>query len=812
MSMETKIGCPYVIISKVPIKDPHNPEDSEFILLKTEDGTLLSFREAFADGAGGNNTGVTIELFDPDHLFLMQFIDNNMVKGFEVMAENAEGLQAIQRSYRHVNRLIDKAEVIRGGIASRQKTIDDVDAKHKRISDQLEEEDAGWWARHNARAERLGETQNLGSSGRKYYDAKVYIKDQTPKLEELEKRIEEANKSHEINNHFYITYGIGTDPINQSPSRLFTFTELEFLHDSSKQGGMRLKFSHNLSENQNAALAAEKRRTEPFRETGQRRSFGDAVIVRTKSRLNKQGEIIFDDTPDYPNLMEYTLQKFLRDTSPSESTPLVFLSPEVLPRMRAVIKEMRNLNPIKGVALERQGPSAPTLLGFSKFVAEYELLESFGFKVAISETYYAGHTTFGPTRRGEQTYTLQITNNKKQTSIEQVVEIINNIYKELGITIGDEIVSRPLIEGEHVEYFLNNFLDGDGSLRNSILKTKREGKSYANTLAIKPGDPNSLLLIGDGLFINGVIFNLPYEENEEIHASFKNALPGSNIYRFVNNINYSGYKKVIKRIYVDPGRVKGMFNLPDEYALKLPDEISNLLSKKVPTFLSNVEHSNVISFVATHKKQEQSEIMSKLSVMFTHRFFESVKTLEGKKILKPNSGGISKSDMNRILEDMVNHEYENSAGISSLMKYIKKGWDAKNSASSKAYESIIDGFVENQLQSKLVDNHKISVHAVRTYMLYMQTLSFRYSAVKAKTTSMFHICPEFWVSKPSLFLNKKLHSPNSTFFINRESPFSGMYLMLGFEHVITASECFSSFSLHRVPFATSEIENTEVKK
>ena len=584
---------------------------------------------------------------------------------------------------------------------------------------------------------------------------------------------------------------------------------------------MRLKFAHNLSENQNAALAAEQRRTEPFRETGQNRSFGDAVIVRTRSRLNKQGEIIFNDTNDLPGLMEYTLQKFLKDTSPSESTPLVFLSPEIIPKINTLLKEMRNLNTINGVVLERQGPSTPTLLGFSEFVGWYTLLTRFGFKVTTSETYYMqpGQGIAGTkglslniSRRGEQTYTLQITNNKKQTSIEQVVEIINNIYKELGITIGDEIVSRPLIEGEHVEYFLNNFLDGDGSLRNSILKTEREGKSYANTLAIKPGDPNSLLLIGDGLFINGVIFNLPYEENEEIHASFKNAHPGTNIYRFVNNINYSGYKKVIKRIYVDPGRVKGMFNLPDEYALKLPNEISNLLSKKVPTFLSNVEHSNVISFVATHTKQEQSEIMSKLSVMFTHRFFESVKTLEGKKTLKLNSGGISQSEMDSILEDMVNHEYENSTGISSLMKYIKKGFDAKNSASSKAYKSIIDGFVENQLQSKLVDNHKISVHAVRTYMLYMQTLSFRYSAVKAKTTSMFHICPEFWVSKPSLFLNKKLHSPNSTFFINRESPFSGMYYMLGFEHVITASECFSSFSLHKVPFATSEIENTEVKK
>ena len=76
---------------------------------------------------------------------------------------------------------------------------------------------------------------------------------------------------------------------------------------------------------------------------------------------------------------------------------------------------------------------------------------------------------------------------------------------------------------------------------------------------------------------------------------------------------------------------------------------------------------------------------------------------------------------------------------------------------------------------------------------------------------MFSIMPEFWITKPSLFLNKKLHSPNSTFFMNRESPFSGMYSIFGIEHVITSSECFSSFQLHKVEIPTGEIEKSPSK-
>ena len=90
-------------------------------------------------------------------------------------------------------------------------------------------------------------------------------------------------------------------------------------------------------------------------------------------------------------------------------------------------------------------------------------------------------------------------------------------------------------------------------------------------------------------------------------------------------------------------------------------------------------------------------------------------------------------------------------------------------------------------------------------MTYMQKLSFRVSKVKVKSVPMFVIAPDFWITKPCLFLNKKLFTPNSTFQLNREGTFSGIYKIVGLEHVISGSECFSSFSLIKLTIPTGEI-------
>ena len=787
-----EIGGPFAIISKNPVEDPHNPKGSESILLKTEDGTLLSLRESWADGADGDNTGLTIELFDPDHLFLMQFIDNNSVKVIEKMIENGEGLEAWEK----VEELLRATEGLRNQNTRNAGLL-------KRVKDKKVKRD-----------DSPSMTPVTDFVVDFFFNDDEFVQKSENSIKRNEIRIAELERERETISGglvaqmptFYITYGYGKD--NYAPCRAFSFVSLDFLHDSDKQGGLRISFAHNVDQNKQEKKLRERSLYAGYTEGLQRFSVGDALVAKISYTDNSPSEVEIDETSDIANLMEYTLQKFIRDTNVSEHIPLVFLSPEVMPRIIEIIDGARNEDPIKGQALERSGSSTPTLLINSKLLSLKKLLESFGFVLLEGDTENEG-TKFS------NSYFLRIINNHEQSSVYQVTEIIRNIYDKLGITIGSDIVNENMNTPELVKYFLTNFLDGgryEGGGGNessySILRTKnRIEYNNVEPLDVSKPDLPPVHLIGDGLFIKGVLYKLPYKENEKVQDETKGAVLGSNIERFMR-INYSEYLELIRRVFVDPVRKAGRFHLPDEYASKLPNQVFNRITAAVPSFLSNTEYSNVISFVATHERLEQSELLSKLDLSFKKIFFKSIKDGDSIKTLKSKKA-FSQEQKDELLYDMLNHEFENSDSIGRLLEHMQSGFDAKNSGTSKAYQKVVDAVVASAEGALVINkDYNISSHAMRTYLLYMQKLALGLSKVQAKTTPMFFMAPEFWNTKPCLFLHKKLYTPNSTFQLNREGTFSGIYKILGLEHVISGSECFSSFTILRNALATAEIEKT----
>lgn len=804
-TFESVVDSPFVIISKVPIEDPYNinngrNEDDDlradqFIILKTEDGTLLSFRESWADNQGGSNTGVTIELMDPDHLFLMQFIDNNSIKAFEVMVQSKEGAAALGEAYEKVDELIgDKAKI--------KSELSDIKDEGGWSLEKFAEGFTNFMDPDNSISEDVVDFMQRGIDNiNDPENATSVFESQSSRESALKEEIEKISKTQEsiyhTNNDFYITYGNGKN--NLASSRLFSFAKLDFIYDAEKQGGIRLNFVHNKGQSRTAELKREREKIKGFT-SEQSVKFGHAHIATLESTQTEGGgRAKLDETDDIANLMENTLQLFINKNSTSNHIPLVFLSPEVLPEIIKIIGDAKNINPIKGNKLTRTGDTTSLLLLQSRLLSLKRLLKDFGFSLDQSPPIQNYSGAIATTT--DYDYYLKIDKDPNITATEQVNDIIKKIYDRLGIVIGNEICNINLNEAEHSKYFLKEFLGANGY----NLITKNE-KTYKNVRTVDfNGTIPSVHLIGDGYFIQGVLFNLPYSENVSVHKEYQIAQPGSNIYRFLK-INYPSYLKVIRRIYVDPARKAGRFALPDEYANKQHDTVFNTLVESIPTFLANTQHSNVISFVATHSRKEQTELATSLMLPFTHTFFKDIKN-DNTKILLKSKDVLSKEQTDDLIEDMVDFENYNSASMSTLLKHMDSGYNAQNSDTKEAYRKTVEGFLLNLESSDLATDNNISTHAVRSYLLYMQKLAFGVSRVKAKTTPMFYLMPEFWISKPCLFLNKKLYSPTSTFFINREGTFSGIYTILGFEHVISATECFSSFNLQRIPVATGEIDS-----
>ena len=799
VKLRNELGSPFVIISKNPVEDPHNPKGSDHILLKTEDGTLLSLRESFADGNEGENTGLTIELFDPDHLFLMQFIDNNSVKVIRSALGSKEGGKSFAEAYALLDDLIRRSDS-----AKNQKSRSE--GLLKRVKDENTKQD-----------DKPSMTPVTDFVVDFLFNDDDFIQRHEDSIKRNDARIKELDASsnnvraglYSMNN--YITYGYGKD--NISRSRSFQFSKLEFLHDSGKQGGVRLHYVHNTSLNQDENL---KRRGEVY--TGYQDDTmyakGDATVAIIDFKNTVASKVTFDDTSDIANLMEYTLQDFMREqATDSGHTPLVFLSPEVTPRILQIIESARNLDPLKGPALERAGSSDPTLLVNSRMLSLKKLLEDFGFKLhpesinpVVLDATFSKVDGVTPIQSINTTYVLKIIIDKNKSAKTQVTNIIRNMYNKLGITAGSDIVNENMNDPELLKYFYDKFLDGTGNLRNSILTTQSEKKEYRNVRPIRTKEElPPIHLIGDGLFIMGVIYKLPYTENEKVHKLYNTVAKGSNIERFIKNFkDYSEYLELIRRIFVDPVRKAGRFTTSDEYAAKLPNQVFNKLTESIPSFLSNTDNANVISFVATHKGQEFSELLNTVALPFKHTFFKSIKDGDTEKTLKGKKE-LSKEQIEVLLEDMLSFEFGNSDDTVALLEYMNEGFDSKNSDTAAAYKKILDTFLLRLEDSPLYKDHDVSEHAVRAYMMYMQKLSNRVSVIKVKSVPMFPIAPDFWINKPCLFLNKKLFTPNSTFQLNREGAFSGIYSMLGLEHVISGSECYSSFTLSKIHIATGEI-------
>tara|TARA_R110000824_G_scaffold82361_2_gene206398 strand:- start:295 stop:2691 length:2397 start_codon:yes stop_codon:yes gene_type:complete len=780
----SEVGSPFVLISKIPIEDPYNFDikrnvDS-FVLLKTSDGTLTSFREAFAEGTGGNNTGLTIELFDPDNAFILNYIDNNMVKGFKLLLKDSKTLDYLYDAYEDIEDLNDLIFVAERDIVEEEKRLAELREGKYRV---------------DTIASRSIKISGIESN---IEDSKKIIEDSNIKKGKI--------RAFDIDNQFYITYGFGGSEINISPSRIFTFVGLKFLEDSSKQGAMKIEFTHNpylnvqKMEDKAAAvgLLSEK--------TLEKTSPGTKIVMLSGRKGNLLGRLytkqvkianLFEveginfsgiEMDSLVTMLEDTLQTFLVKRNPTSSIPAVFLSPEIRDALKAIMSKAENEATLRNSGAWYQGiDQVAYQQKNARYLVLFDILKRAGFEVCMIDA----TNEFTPEGVLYNEWLLSILIDDKSTSIYQVKKIIKNLYNELQIVRGSEIVAIPLNRKDHID-------------------------KLVNYLELTNPNDSPLLLVGDGLFIGGVIFKMPFDENTNIRNLFSfGSIPDEecNIFKFLKNVevkdqSYATYLEFLNETYVIPAKKQGMFSLPDEFAIKLPAKVFNRLSSKLPTFIANAQHSNVISFIATHERIEQSELLSNLSLLFTHTYFKSTTTADLKLVsgLSKKKEEISEEVVTRILDGMLEFDLYQSTDLKNALNFALQG--ATSEETREAYKTVVEAHIKNLENSPIFANHNISIHAARTYMRYLQKLANTFSSIKIKSIPMFSLSPDFWINKPALFLNKKLHSPNSTSNLNNQGTFSGMYKLLGFEHVITESECYSSFSMHRI---TQSVQNAFTK-
>jgi len=143
--------------------------------------------------------------------------------------------------------------------------------------------------------------------------------------------------------------------------------------------------------------------------------------------------------------------------------------------------------------------------------------------------------------------------------------------------------------------------------------------------------------------------------------------------------------------------------------------------------------------------------------------------------------------------------------LKSLSDTLEPGSDYEKAA--KDHLNIIRDKTEAIIKdANAITDKEISYTGLSLLLTYLQNLANNVSILNIKTEPFFNLVGPFIYGKPCLFLN---HSNFHAFVsgIPTRGFLSGLYILTGYEHSISSSECHSKFDITRNVLATANMKS-----
>jgi len=267
--------------------------------------------------------------------------------------------------------------------------------------------------------------------------------------------------------------------------------------------------------------------------------------------------------------------------------------------------------------------------------------------------------------------------------------------------------------------------------------------------------------------------------------------------------SFTDYIINLGKIY--PDKATGVFgtNIPDEFGLKQLSIVQGVL-ETIPKFLFNVQHSNVHSVVFQENNEALSQLASTFQILQT-KVVESFRDVVYGDSKKPKTLEFDDGLFEQVIANSLIAGDESNASIRSLLNTLAIETDQEVQTDSKLVKfykhlkSTIRKLIED---SNYTTELEISYAAMASQLYFLQKMSNIISIAQISTEANFSKIAPRWIKQPALFLHKPLH-----FKATRragKSYVSGIYLILGYEHIITANDCYSKFNIQRMASASDE--------
>jgi len=316
-------------------------------------------------------------------------------------------------------------------------------------------------------------------------------------------------------------------------------------------------------------------------------------------------------------------------------------------------------------------------------------------------------------------------------------------------------------------------------------------------------------IIGNGLIAP---FSPSYSEHimriyiGQLQIPFKNSTTQAwhtNASKFLFKQNIREYIDNVAKLYDINSIEKTTFDYSTEQSV-----LKTLES--VPTFIANNKNSNVIEVVSTEKGTGFANLLESFSIIKK----TSLSSLNDILFEKSKPVSFSDEEFDKNIDYMLEKAYKNNAATHTIL--LTLGELSENNNIDKDvrafYEAIKLKTKEIIKSSHQVTDREISYAGMTAHLNYIQSLSNTVAMASLKTIPFFNLVDPIILGKPCIFLN------NTNFFaltrgIAPKGFLSGVYMISGYEHVISNGDCYSKFTIQRQQLATEAVKsiNTEDK-
>lgn len=333
--------------------------------------------------------------------------------------------------------------------------------------------------------------------------------------------------------------------------------------------------------------------------------------------------------------------------------------------------------------------------------------------------------------------------------------------------------------------------------------------------------PYNIKVYGDSEVISSLIAPMTVSLKKAVVDNFvsrvKNLLGnGADENALVNRfINYSGEdfaNYVIQSnqliTVVKPKRPLEGFN--EDFEL-LMDQVSPEIKESLaglPMFTANYKDANVHQVVskgigesfAFLQGNSLFDLFDDQGVKELQQFFEpSDRTFYKSK----NFEGLSEQAFALMIPKILRAGYTGNSSIMNLLDTLSQDIqnlesEAQNSVAQFFVDDILGRFSSDMTEAlkESTGDRKISSTKILSYFVYLQHLANSVRKISIKTIPRFNMLREY-IGKPCVFLNYNNFYAYISNRLNEKGFLSGIYTIFGYEHVISGSECSSSFFLQR---------------